>query len=141
MLLNSIPTIKYIIEELKDFNIALIGTSNMAIQGINIYPKDIDFLTDDNNIQEIAKKFNAKIKEDHGYKEVEVKINNIAPVHFVSNTTNPLRMEGLDKKIIVEKSGISVPCMPLERELDFYSKLDKETAKNKVRLIRQHLRK
>lgn len=123
-----------IAKKLSGIKYALIGTSNIMMQGGNVYPDDVDFLTDDENIQKISKIFSSKIVNDSGYRETEIQLAN-HDVHFVSASTNPLRNDDLSGIIRVDKWGIEIPCMTLESELSFYKKIDSGKAKKKVKMI------
>lgn len=131
---QAVQVIKSLLTRLEGLDFALIGTFNLFAHGAEIVPADIDFLTDDENIKEIAKRLSSVIRDIHGYKETEITIEGLE-VHFVSRSTNLLRDESLSDKEFIKMSEIKVPCMPLESELKFYKKLDTDKAKIKVKII------
>lgn len=133
-------TFQEILEKLKGINLALVGTVNMNFQGIEIEPNDIDFVTDDYGIEKIAKIFFSNITDNDGYKETEFALRG-SKVHFISKTTNPLRMDDSINPIFIRKWDLEIPVMPLEYELEFYKKLNTSKAEVKVSLIKEKLNK
>lgn len=129
-----------ILNQLKEIDFATIGSTNMKLQGIDVVPNDVDFLTDDVNIEKVAKIFSSKISNDNGYKETEFKIDNI-DIHFVSSSSNSLRVYDCHKVILIDVWGLQIPVMPLELELEFYRKFNTKKAQNKVKLIMEKLNK
>jgi len=126
---------KFILEKLSGLNFALIGTTNIMLQGGEIIPNDIDFLTDEKNIKGIARTLKSKISDDNGYKETEYLLGSYK-IHFVSASGNPLRDDNLREKIYINRWGMKIPCMTLGSELKFYRKINSEKAKSKVKIIR-----
>lgn len=133
--------LEILIERLKDMEYGLIGSYNLKFQGVEIEPHDLDILTNDEDIQKIAKIFSSQIKVSNGYKETEFKINNI-DVHIVSCVNNPLRPNDLTKEIVrLEKDDLKIPCVSLQSEINFYSKSGREKDILKVDLIKSALKK
>lgn len=140
---NFFKVLKILLQKLKNIDSALLGTFNLFIQEINVVPRDLDLLTDDEGIEKISQIFGSKItkeKEDH-YKETFFQIENIE-VHVVSNKNNPLRSKNFKKQIVwIEKEELKIPCMSLESELLFYQQASREKDREKVQLIKGCLSK
>ena len=127
---------------------ALVGSTNLTLQGVNVLPHDLDVVVEANNLKKIKKIFEE-------FKPSEFK--EVIPI-----TTNPfwemrLNVMGVDVQIFGEKNGgiyvskllskklnyvelenIEIPCFSLEAEMKAYS----ETNRNdNVELIRNFLAK
>lgn len=124
-----------ILEKLKGIDFAAIGTINMKLQGIDVEFNDLDFLTDDQNLEKISQIFSSPINTENGYKETEFMLDNFR-IHFVSSQGNPLRTDNCHKAITINAFGLMIPAMPLESELEFYKKLNTPKALKKVELIK-----
>ncbi len=128
-----------ILKKLKEVQFACIGTTNMSLQGIDIQPKDIDFVSDDEGVEKIAQTFGSQIDESRGFKETEFKIVNWE-VHVASMTTNPLRNDDFKNLIWVEKWGLKIPCMPLKSDLKFYQRANRAKDRDKIKLIKEKIK-
>lgn len=133
--------LKIIIKKLDGLNYVLIGSVNLYIQGINVKPRDIDILTNSdeiNKIIKILKEYQTKEmyfdkSEGRNSYRVFFKINEIE-IEVLGNVNNICRSkDSLDKKIFINYKGIEIPCMPFEDELEVYRKIGGE---DKVRLIK-----
>jgi hypothetical protein len=120
---------------------AVVGTYNLYLQGVNIVPNDLDFITDDEPLGKVGKIFGSEITvNESGYKETEFKFNN-TDIHLVSNINNKLRPPFRDNIVWLQKEDLKIPCMSLESELLFYEKINREKDMGKVELIGERIRK
>lgn len=131
--------LKIILEKLVDVKFALVGSFNLQTQGIDLPVHDLDILTDDDGLSEIAKIFNSEIDDSGLYKLSGFNLGE-TEIQIVSNIGNPIRLSNFDKYIvIVEKDGLKIPCMSLESELYFYTNSGREKDKLKVDLIKEKI--
>ena len=138
--------LRVIIEKLNGLNYALIGSVNLSLQGIDIQSRDIDILTNSdeiNKIVKVLKKYQTKemyFNESEGRNSYRAffEINKIE-IEILGNVNNACRLKNsLDKKIYIDYKGIKIPCMPLEEELDVYKKINRE---DKIKLIKDKILK
>jgi hypothetical protein len=118
---------------------ALIGSTNLALQGIKIKPKDIDILTDKKGAFEI----NKLLKE---YEVKPVRFSNsklFGPQYFGEFKIRGIKVEvmgKLKKKKLVTKivkiNGIGLPVVSLKEELKAYEVLKREKDFNKIKKIK-----
>jgi hypothetical protein len=133
--------LKTIHEKLKDKKLdwALMGSTNLALQGIKIKPKDVDILTDKKGAFEI----NKLLKE---YEVKPVRFSHFklfGPEYFGEFKIGDIRVEviGRMKKKrflnkIVKIDGMSLPLVPLEEELKAYEALRREKDFSKIKKIK-----
>jgi len=138
--------LKTIHEKLKDekINWVLIGSTNLALQGIKIKPKDIDILTDKKGAFEI----NKLLKE---YEVKPVRFSNsklFGPQYFGEFKIRGIKVEvmgKLKKKKLVTKivkiDGMSLPVVSLEEEFKAYEALGREKDFNKIKKIKNFFKK
>jgi len=133
-----------IIEKLNGLNYAFIGSVNLCLQGIAVQPRDIDILTNPDEINKIV-----KILKEYQTKEMYFdksegrnsyraffKINGIE-IEILGNVNNIYRLkDSLDKKIFVDYKSIEIPCILLEEELEVYKKMNRE---DKIKLIKDKI--
>lgn len=140
--------LKLISEKLqgKNINWCLVGSTNLALQGINLTPKDIDITTD----REGAHKINELLK-DYETKEIKFLDKGINAVYLaiyhINNEEIEVIGESKEKNIYLPllKEGIikikidnqEIPCLKLEKEYIAYKKLEKP---EKIVLIKQKLK-
>jgi predicted nucleotidyltransferase len=132
-------------EKLKDKKIkwALIGSTNLALQGIKIRPKDIDILTDKNGALEI----NRLLKE---YELKPVRLSHFklfGSQYFGEFKIEDIKIEVIGrlkkKKLltkIVEIDGMNLPVVSLKEELKAYETLRREKDFNKIKKIKNFLK-
>lgn len=145
---ENIEAIKIITEKLSHDNInwALIGSSNLALQGVDVEAHDIDILTDKEGallMRKILKEFTKeeiKYKESEKFKSyygkfiingVEVEImgdlSNLNPRGDIwSETTN------FSKKIYFQVDDTKVPVISLDQEYQAYLKLGRNEKAQKI---------
>lgn len=129
--------LKQIVDQLAGLNFCLIGSANLKYQGINIEPKDLDFLIDEKGLEKVAEILNCQIQNNEdGYKECKFKIDNIQ-VHFV--TESPIRRGQLTIKKIIDFDNLEIPVASLESELDFYQKWNRPKDQMKIKMIQTKL--
>jgi predicted nucleotidyltransferase len=138
--------LKTIQEKIKNEKIkwALIGSTNLALQGIKIKPKDIDILTDKKGAFEI----NKLLKE---YEVKSVRFSNsklFGPQYFGEFKIGGIKVEVMGKlkkkKLvtkIVEIDGMNLPVVSLKEELKAYETLRREKDFNKIKKIKNFLKR
>lgn len=126
-------------------NYCLIGAANLFVQGVKVVPRDIDILTDEKTIYEIAerlKQFQIKpiyFDETEGRNSYQTffKIDGFE-IEVLGNVNNACRpLDSLDKKVKIKFADFEINCMPLEEELKAYGKMER---KDKVELIKKYLK-
>ena len=137
--------LKIIHEKLKDKKLdwALIGSTNLALQGIKIKPKDIDILTDKKSAFEI----NKLLKE---YEIEPVRLSNsklFGPQYFGEFKIEDIKIEVIGKlkkerllTKIIKIDGMNLPAVSLEEELKAYEALGRKKDFNKIKKIEEFLK-
>jgi hypothetical protein len=145
---NFVKTLNIISNRLNDTQIkwAIIGSANIALQGIDITPKDIDIIVelgDLENIKDIFHKY-----EISDIEETEVGVNkptwkmklniNNVQVEFSGQENNGEYVKRLlnDKIRIINIENIKLPCLLLEEEALIYKETERE---DKAKTIRRFL--
>lgn len=142
---NKKAVLRIISEKLEGKNIlwCLVASTNLALQGINIKPRDIDIITDKEGAHKISKIF-----KNYETREIEFLDTGVHAVYLAtykikneeievmggSHIYLPLMKRGIIKIRINDKK---IPCLKLEKEYEAYKKLDR---KEKVELIKQKLK-
>ena len=127
---------------------ALVGSTNMQLQGMDVNPHDLDIvvqLKDLEKIQEIFSEYDdSAIKElkpltDEPAWEVRMKIDDTEIQIFAQRDTGEYVSKLLKNKLIKIKLGnIEIPCFTLEAEAQTYAKTNRE---HKAHLIREFLKR
>jgi hypothetical protein len=135
-------TLQNLLPKLAGINFVLLGTLNLKLQGLPLDPRDIDFLTDNEGVNKIAKIFGSKIIKDEDYAYIQTAFDFMGiEIHFASAELN-LRPENfLDYVVNIEKYGLTIPCLSLESELETYEQMGREKDKRKIELLREMLNK
>lgn len=149
---NHLKTLSFLAKLFGPKNIRwiLIGSSNLALQGVKVNPEDIDISTnagDLHKIQDILKGYCLKpvrlkemdiFKSLYGLFEINgIKIEVMADLE-VRDGENWYKMtERKVNPLFIDVLGIDIPCMPLENELKFYKKLGRN---KKVELIKKAMK-
>lgn len=125
---------------------ALIGSTNMQLQGINVNPHDLDIvvqLKDLEKIREIFSDYNAsavkKLKPltDEPSWEVKLKIKNVKVQILGERDTGEYVSKLLANKLTKKKiDDIKIPCFTLEAEAQSYTETNR---KHKAHLIQEFL--
>lgn len=129
----------------KNINWCLVGSTNLALQGIEIEPNDIDIITDKQGAYEIGELLREYETRPVQYQEVgtfagykgKFKINNIE-----IEVIGELKIKNVYKSIVghiimVKIDSLVLPCMELKSEYEAYTRLGR---KEKAELIRQKLK-
>ncbi|MBU1255431.1 MAG: hypothetical protein ABII95_02870 [Patescibacteria group bacterium] len=134
--------LRIVVGKLNGLNYALIGSVGLYIQGIDLQSRDIDILTNSdeiNKIVEILKEYQTKEmyfdkSEGRNSYRVFFEIDGIE-IEVLDNVDNICRSkDSLDKKIFINYKDVKIPCIPLEEELKVYEKMGRE---DKVKLIKE----
>ena len=129
---------------------ALVGSLNLALQGVDVEPEDIDIVTDREGILKIGELLRDFVVEEIRYKEGKkmaacfgklnvngVLIDIIGDPRMREDESHKWKEKGLCDLVILDL-GVRVPAMSLRSELDAYKILGKT---EKVRKIESFLRK
>ncbi len=130
-------TLVKILDKTEDLRVALTGTYNLELQGVDIKSRDLDFVTDMTGIKKIARIFDSKItKSNFGSYETEFLVEDIE-VHLITQDGNKLRQNQLENDLVyVEKNGINIPSVSLAAELNFYRECRRDKDEGKIELIK-----
>ena len=125
---------------------ALIGSTNLTLQGVDILPHDLDIVVESNNLRKIKKIFEefkpSEFKEtipmtDKPAWEMRLNIMGVDVQIFGEKNNGIYVSKLLAKKLIyVELDNIEIPCFSLEAEMEAYSEKNRN---DKVELIKKFL--
>jgi hypothetical protein len=153
-----IKVLKIIYEKLKKekINWVLVGSINLALQGIKIRTKDIDILTDKKGAFKINKLFKEYEVEPVKLKWWKVKDKKILEyfgklkikginVEILANRKLGKEQKFLKRELLFRKfikfEGMKLPVAPLEEELKVYSQLGREKDLIRIKKIKEALKK
>ena len=136
---NIFQALKVISERLdgKGINWVLIGSTNQALQGVDVKPRDIDILTDKEGVYAIVDALKDFVVEEIHIRETETMKSNYGKlniegvdVEIIGDLIN-IKPKGdlwsetknFSKKIIIEFKGVEVPGISLDQEYVAYKKL------------------
>lgn len=139
---KSIKTIHKILEQ-NNIKWALVGSTNLYIQGMQIEPNDLDVILQHKDLNKITKLFSnysaSNIKEMNSLTnkkvwEVNATINDIE-IQFIGADNTDVYVSKLisNKLIMVFLDDIKIPCFMLEAELQCYKKTNREQKVNYIR--------
>jgi hypothetical protein len=131
----------------ENINWALIGSTNMCLQGMNVNPRDLDIvvqLKDLEKMTDIFSEYNASdikeltpMTEEPGW-EVRVGVNDVDVQILGERDTGEYVSKLLAKKLILIRLGdIKVPCFTLGAEAQTYAETKRE---HKANMIREFLK-
>lgn len=138
---NTFKALKAISDRLngKGINWVLIGSTNHALQGVDVKPRDIDILTDKEGAYAIGEALKEFVVEEIHIRETEKMKSHYGKfniegveVEIIGDLVN-MKQEGdlwsettnFSKKIIIEFKGVEVPGISLDQELSAYTKMKK----------------
>jgi len=139
-------------EKLENMDWVLVGSLDLALQGVDVEPRDIDILTDENGaflINDILKEYETQRVE---YSESDkfasyfgkfridnVKIDVMGDLRLKDrkgNWSKPMSMKMVN---LVKINGIEVPCLPLEDALIKYRRVGRfKKAKKIEETLKKH---
>ncbi len=143
--------IKFIFGKIKDKNIkwAIICSTNMALQGIDVSPNDLDIITNPADLKVFEQEFKKYIIEPiskkspfknglSGFYIMRLKIKGIK-IHVAGGYDNDIYFSKVkDNRILfVKLDGVPIPCLLLESEAKTYSEINR---KDKAKLIMDFLK-
>ena len=146
---NTFQALKVISERLKGkgINWVLIGSTNLALQGVDVQPKDIDILADKKGAYAIGEALKEFVVEEVHFRETEtmkshygkfniccVEVEVMGDLHNIK-PKGDLWSETADfsKKIIIEFKGVEVPGISLDQEYIAYKKLGRLERAKKIK--------
>ncbi len=145
---NFKEAIKTIYGKLESSNIkwALVGSTNMQLQGMETHPRDLDIIMQYRNLGEIPELFSdysaSPVKELYsltGRKvwEVTATINNVG-VQFIGSDDKDVYVRKLlaSKLTLIDLDNVKIPCFTLEAEMQTYRETNRE---NKAEIIKKFL--
>ena len=139
--------LKIIYFKLKDKKVkwAIIGSTNTALQGMNIAPNDLDIITNPDDLKifkEVLKEYVVKpICKKPPYKkgypefyELKLNIEGIK-VHIIGEYDNDVYYSRVSKGniILIDLDNLKIPCFTLEAEAQAYEETNRG---NKAKLIK-----
>lgn len=138
-------SLKIILSKLEGINFALMGSTNLQIQGLPVDARDLDFVINESGLQKISKLLEPQIletkKDSNGIHYESVFAIDNMEYDFVCGELAPTRRENFKNHIIfVNKFGLKIPAMALEYELEIYKKLNREKDQDKIRLIKDRMK-
>lgn len=129
-----------------DIKWALVGSTNMQIQGMQIEPRDLDIVIQHKDLEKVSRIFSdysaskvIKLKTLSGKPawEVRATINDVKVQFFGGDEKDIYVSELLSGKIImIELDGTKIPCFTLEAESQTYKETNRE---HKTNLIQKFL--
>ena len=148
--------LKIISKKMENKNISwiLIGSTSLALQGVNLEPEDIDILTDKEGVFEINKilkqyeiqsiKTNpSKLFKSHlsQYLINDVKVEVMGDFIFRSKLTNEwLSLDSmLQSYYLIETQKAKIPIFSLEKSVKIYEQWGREKDLIKIQMIRKTL--
>ncbi len=126
--------LQFISEKLLSVNWALIGSANLAFQGIDIDAHDIDILTDEKGfekIKEILKDFkkpaekaaNSRFKSNYEVFLINnIKVEVMEGLMYKDNKNNWIKLFGLSDRIFKDIGKLKVPVISLKKSYEAYVK-------------------
>lgn len=145
---NFIDTLKLISQRLNENNFiwAVIGSTNLALQGVDIVPRDMDIISTMDvlpKIKSIFPEYEVAEIEERGsvisgsYWRVVMHINEIE-IEVLGEKENGIYVDRLlaGQKINVVIDGVNISCLALESELQAYHDTGRQ---NRVDLIESFL--
>ena len=127
---------------------ALIGSTNMAFQGMDVKQRDLDIIVHFNDLKKMKKIFSeygiSEIRElkalmTHPAWEVKFILNGIEVQILGENDEGDYVMKLIANRVVyLDLNGIRIPCFTLEAEEQKYRETNRE---KKANMIREFLRK
>jgi hypothetical protein len=143
---KNISALKIIVDKLSNKNLhwVLVGSTALAIHGVNVKVNDIDILTNINSADKIAKQLKEYIQEPMHYRENSqfksyhgmFKINGVQ-VELLADLECIYNNKWIKKKnlgIVVYKdfSNMIIPVLDLKEEYEAYKRMGKNEKANKI---------
>jgi len=128
-----------------DIQWAVIGSSNLMLQGMNIIPNDLDLIVQWNNMEVVRSKFapydpseiqklNPLGKIDTEKLEITFNIDTVQVQVIGEISGGVYERKLVDKQLkMVQLDEVEVPCFSLSAEAQAYSETGRETKAVKVR--------
>lgn len=147
---NFKKAIKIIHEKLQNNKIkwALVGSTNMQLQGMNVQPHDLDIVVQLKELEKTREMFSeynvSAIKElkpltDEPAWEVKIEINDVEVQIFAQLNTGEYVSKLLaDKLARIRFENVEIPCFTLEAEAQTYAETNRRYKSN---LIREFLKR
>ena len=142
---NFKQALKIIYNKLEDTSIKyiVVGSTNLALQGMDKTPNDIDIITEFKNLEKIKEIFKSseikKLTSPSGvfYWETNFKLNDIEISFMGEKSNGNYTPKLLNNKIkSIKLDFFEIPCLTLEAESQAYSETHRE---EKAKLIRDFL--
>ncbi len=141
-----ISALKIIRKRLEDNQIkwALVGSTNMKLQGMETEPHDLDIVVQYKDLQKVSGIFSdysssaiGELESDNPAWEVNAKINGI-DVQFIAGEERDVYVSKLlaNRIIYIKLDDVIVPCFTLEAEMQTYNETKRE---HKAHSIQQYL--
>ncbi|NHJ04779.1 MAG: hypothetical protein EAX90_08145 [Candidatus Heimdallarchaeota archaeon] len=135
-------------------NWVLVGSSNLALQGVKIQANDIDIISTKDEVLKIQDLFKRYIHKEIKYSEAEryrswfgslelkgIKIELIGELEFKTLENNWTKSKSLERKEFIEYESYQVPILPIEYEKEFYIIMKRENDSQKIKKIEEYLKR
>lgn len=126
----------------------LVGSTNLALQGIEIQAKDIDIVTTKDGANKIEDLFKKDLTKKVEYSEAEryksyfgkleikgIKFEIMAELNFKTEKGEWIQSESLAKKEHFDYKNYKIPVLPINLEREFYLKMKREDDTSKIEKI------
>ncbi|MFW9925079.1 MAG: nucleotidyltransferase domain-containing protein [Candidatus Thorarchaeota archaeon] len=140
--------------EKRNIDWVLVGSTNLAIQGLPIKAKDIDIVTTRDAGKQIFQLFNKSIKKNFEFSESEnfrswfgileidkITLEIMAELEYKNNKDDWIKSNSLENKKFLQFRNKEIPILPLENEREFYIDINRENDKDKIKLIDEFMNK
>jgi len=137
-----------------DINWVLVGSTNLALQGVKIQANDIDIVSTKDEvlkIQDLLKRYSikeVKYSETERYRswfgslEIKgIKIELMGELEFKGPNNKWEKSKSLVRKEFIEYDSFQVPVLPIEFEKEFYSLMKRENDDQKIEKIEEYLKR
>ena len=142
--------LKIIIDKLsgKNINWVIIGSTNLALQGVDVDVHDIDVLTDKVGSLRVAEALKEhcvtpfSLKEKIPFKSyygafriLDVEVEVIAEIQHQLKTGRWSTKSRIKDMILFYYKGLKIPLLPLESELEAYELMGRTEKVNKIKAV------
>lgn len=138
--------LKRVSSELNELDVewAVIGSTNLAIHGMQVKPNDLDLVVPREKIFEVEKTFSDHVREEVTEKtsgkdslkfyETKLDIQGIE-IHILGESEDDIYFSKVveGRREFMDVKNIKVPCLTLENEAQAYSETDREEKAEKIR--------
>lgn len=139
----------------RDLEWVLVGSTSLALQGVKVYPKDVDVLTGKDEAYEIAELLREYEVYPVSFKRSELFASHFGKFNvggvlvevmgdletFIDGRWTNVTADRLRLKRLCRVGDLEVPVSSLEQQLESYEKLNRKKDARTIEAIRDALRK